>query len=79
MFALFLTAVFALAATAALVVVADGGLRWLSAFGQLRQRLKLPVEAQAGKIGMRPAIVHGGFTRPCHARCATRQQVQRAA
>ena len=79
MFALFLTAVSAFAAMAAVAVLADGGLRWLSAFGQLRQRLKLPTEAQAYEIGMRPAIMHGGFTRPGQGRCAIRQSVRRAA
>ena len=78
MFALFLTAVFALAALAAVVVLADGGLRWWSAFGQLRRRLQLPTEAQVCASGMRPAITHGGFTRP--GRVVTpRQTLQRAA
>ena len=40
MFALFLTAVSALAAIAAVALLVDGGLRWWSAFGRLRGELK---------------------------------------
>ena len=79
MFALFLTAVFAIAAIAALAVLADSGLRWWSAFGQRRRRLKLPTEVEFCESGMRPAITHGGFTRPGRARPATRQSVRCAA
>ena len=79
MFALFLTAVFALAALAAVAVLADGGLRWWSAFGQLRHRLSLPTEAQVCESGMRPVIAHGGFTRPGRLGPLTRQTVRRVA
>lgn len=39
MFALFLTAVVALTFVAATAVLADSGLRWWSAFGQLRREV----------------------------------------
>lgn len=39
MFALFLVAILALTAVAALGVLADSGLRWWSAFGQLRREM----------------------------------------
>ena len=79
MFALFLTAVFAAAAIAAVAVLAVSGLRWWSAFGQLRHRLKLPTEIEKCESGMRPTITHGGFTRPGRTRPVTRQTVRCAA
>ena len=79
MFALFLTAVFAAAAIAAVAVLADSGVRWWSAFGQLRHRLKLPTEIEKCESGMRPTITHGGFTRPGRTRPVTRQTVRCAA
>ena len=79
MFAWFLVALVALTAVAALGVLADSGLRWWSAFGQLRHRLKLPTEIEKCESGMRPTITHGGFTRPGRTRPVTRQTVRCAA
>lgn len=79
MFALFLTAVSALAAIAAVALLVDGGLRWWSAFGQLGHRLQLPTEAQVCESGMRRTLAHGGFTRPGRVAAITRQTVRRAA
>lgn len=67
MFALFLFAVFAAAGFAAMAVLADSGLRWWSAFGQLRHRLAgdyLP----HSDFGLRPRsaeVACAGFARRC--------------
>lgn len=61
MFALFLVALIALAAIAALGVLADSGLRWWSAFGQLRREVARTATA-VPLPDLRPAMTSGGFT-----------------
>ena len=80
MFATVLFAAFALASVATVLVLADSGLRWWSAFGLLRQRMKQGY-ASAG-VGQRPAIVTGsanGFGRQSRPYPVTRQVSPRAA
>ena len=80
MFAFVLIAAFALASLATVTVLADSGLRWWSAFGMLRQRMKQGY-ASAG-VGQRPAIITGcanGFGRQARAYPTIRQVTQRAA
>lgn len=80
MFALFLTAVFAIAAFATIGSLADSGLRWWSAFDMLRQRRQQGY-ATAG-VGQRPAFMNEcslGFTRSPRANPVIRQKTQRAA
>ncbi len=80
MFAIVLIAAFTLAGLATVVVLADSGLRWWSAFGMLRQRMKQGY-ATAG-VGRRPAIVSGsanGFGRQERAYPVIRQKTRRAA
>lgn len=61
MFALFLVALFALAAIAALGVLADSGLRWWSAFGQLRREIRHE-GVYAALPALRSPVVSGGCT-----------------
>ena len=80
MFATVLIAAFALASLATVLVLADSGLRWWSAFGTLRQRMKQGY-ASAG-VGPRPAIITGsanGFGRQPRAYSVIRQVTQRVA
>ena len=80
MFATVLIAAFTLASLATVLVLADSGLRWWSAFGTLRQRMKQGY-ASAG-VGPRPAIITGsanGFGRQARAYPVIRQVTQRAA
>ena len=80
MFALFLTAVFAVAAFATIASLADSGLRWWSAFDMLRKRRKQGY-ATAG-VGQRPAFINEGslgFARSPRAYPIIRQTTQRAA
>ncbi|QZD89258.1 hypothetical protein K3148_10545 [Qipengyuania aurantiaca] len=80
MFATVLIAAFALASVATVLVLADSGLRWWSAFGTLRQRMKQGY-ASAG-VGPRPSIITGsanGFGRQVRAYPVIRQVTQRAA
>ena len=80
MFAFVLIAAFALASLATVLVLADSGLRWWSAFGLLRSRMKQGY-ASIG-AGQRPVIVTGcasGFGRQMRAYPAIRQVTQRAA
>ena len=80
MFATVLIAAFALASVATVLVLADSGLRWWSAFGLLRQRIKSGY-ATAG-IGQRPSIIGGeaiGFGRQSRVYPVIRQDARRAA
>lgn len=80
MFAIVLIAAFAFAAMATVLVLADSGLRWWSAFGILRQRMKAGY-ATAG-AGQRPSVVSGngnGFSRQPRAYPVIRQVTLRAA
>ena len=80
MFAFVLTVAFTLASVATVLVLADSGLRWWSAFGALRRRMKQGY-ATAG-VGQRPAVVTGsanGFGRQAKAYPVIRQVSQRAA
>ena len=80
MFAIVLTVAFTLASVATVLVLADSGLRWWSAFGTLRRRMKQGY-ATAG-VGQRPAVVTGsanGFGRQAKAYPVIRQVSQRAA
>ena len=80
MFATVLIAAFALASLATVLVLADSGLRWWSAFGLLRQRMKAGY-ATAG-AGQRPAVVSGsgnGFGRQPRAYPVIRKVTLRAA
>ena len=60
MFALFLVALDALTAAAALGVLADSGLRWWSAFGQLRREMKR-TSVIAELPAFRAGIAQGGL------------------
>lgn len=80
MFALFLTAVVALTFVAATAVLADGGLRWWSAFGQLRREV-----ARTAIVAPLPVLrspitsgAYSGFDRS-PVRVATKASVSRAA
>ncbi len=78
MFALFLFAVFAAASFAGVAVLADSGLRWWSAFGQLRHRLAgdyLP----RPDFGLRPRSAELGCASFARGRAVTRPVVRRAA
>ena len=80
MFAFVLIAAFALAGLATVLVLADSGLRWWSAFDMLRQRMKQGYTT-AG-VGQRPSVVSGsanGFGRQARAYPVIRQATQRAA
>lgn len=80
MFALFLTAVFAIAAIAALAVLADSGLRWWSAFGMLRMRMKQGYAS--APAGQRPhSLAEGslGYARARTGNPVIRQTTRRAA
>ena len=66
MFALFLTALLTATAVVAAGVLADGGLRWWSAFGALRRELK--GETTPLLPSLRPAVAKGGYT--AFGRCA---------
>lgn len=57
MFATVLIAAFALASLATVFVLADCGVRWWSAFGLLRQRMKDGYTTAA--VGPRPSVNHG--------------------
>ena len=59
MFAWFLVALVALTATAAFGVLSDSGLRWWSAFGQLRRETKR-TSVVAELPAFRAGIAHGG-------------------
>ncbi|MBX7495697.1 hypothetical protein K3172_07485 [Qipengyuania sp. 6B39] len=80
MFALFLIALLALTAVAALGVLADSGLRWWSAFGQLRREMRM-TSATVALPSLRPAIAKGGHTAfgRCSVSAATGIQLKRAA
>ena len=80
MFATFLIAAFVLASVATVLVLGDSGLRWWSAFGLLRQRMRAGY-ATVG-AGQRPAIVSGdgnGFDRQRRAYPVIRRVPLRAA
>ena len=80
MFATVLIVAFVLASLATVLVLADSGLRWWSAFGLLRQRMKAGY-ATAG-VGQRPAAVSGsanGFGRQPRAYPVIRKVTLRAA
>ena len=80
MFATVLFAAFALASVATVFVLADSGLRWWSAVGLLRQRMKQGY-ASAG-VGQRPAFVSAranGIGRQARAYPVIQQVTQRAA
>ena len=80
MFAFVLIAAFAFAALATVLVLADSGLRWWSAFGALWQRMQQ--NPATGGMGPRPLVVSGianGFGRQARAYPAIRQVTQRAA
>ena len=81
MFAFVVLAAFILASLATVVVLADSGLRWWSAFGMLRRRRMQQNQAPGG-MGQRPAVITGnanGFGRQARALPAIRQVTQRAA
>ena len=61
MFALFLIVLTVLAATAAVGVLADSGLRWWSAFGQLRTALRR-TSIVADLPLPRPAQMNSGYS-----------------
>lgn len=78
MFTLFLITAFALASVMAIAVLADSGLRWWSAFGIVRMRMKQGYMT----AGQRPAIPGGGgsgFDRSPRAYPVNRQVSLRAA
>lgn len=80
MFATVLITALVLASVATVLVLADSGLRWWSAFGLLRQRMKAGY-ATAG-AGQRPSVVSGsgnGFGRQSRAYPVIRQVTLRAA
>ena len=80
MFAIVLMTALALASMATVLVLADSGLRWWSAFGLLRQRMKTGY-ATAGS-GLRPATVGSSaaaFERMPRTYPVIRQPAQRAA
>lgn len=80
MFAIVLIAALALASMATVLVLADSGLRWWSAFGLLRQRMKAGY-ATAGS-GLRPATAGSSaaaFERQPRTYPVIRQPAQRAA
>ena len=80
MFAIVLIAALALASMATVLVLADSGLRWCSAFGLLRQRMKTGY-ATAGS-GLRPAPAGSSvaaFGRQPRTYPVIRQPAQRAA
>lgn len=80
MFAIVLTALFVLLALASLALLADSGLRWWSAIGQLRAQLK-GTGAQEIASGMRPVALGGcaGFGRSVIVRPVTRSAARAAA
>ncbi|MEZ5679922.1 MAG: hypothetical protein R3E14_01350 [Erythrobacter sp.] len=59
MFALFLIALVALTAVAAMAVLADSGLRWWSAFGQLRREVSRTAIVAPLPV-LRSSVVSGG-------------------
>ncbi|WP_341713573.1 hypothetical protein [Erythrobacter sp.] len=74
MFALFLVALLALTAVAALGVLADSGLRWWSAFGQLQRELArtavvapLPELRPIASLGECSGFGRGGLRQPVKA------------
>ncbi len=80
MFATVLIAAFALASVATVLVLADSGLRWWSAFDLFRQRMKAGY-ATAG-VGQRPSVVSSsgnGFGRQPRAYPVIRKVTLRAA
>lgn len=80
MFALFLFAAFALAGLVTIAVLADSGLRWWSAFGMLRTRLKQGYAS--APVGQRPHSLAEGSLGYARARTGTsviRQTTRRAA
>ena len=80
MFALSLFAAFALATVVTIAVLADSGLRWWSAFGMLRQRMKQGYATSP--IGQRPrslAEVSLGYSRARTGIPTIRQTTRRAA
>ena len=80
MFAIFLFAAFALAAAATVLALADSGLRWWSAFGLLRQRMKRGYAS--APVGLRPSVLSEGslgFSRSSRPYPVIRQSTQRAA
>ena len=80
MFAAVLITAFAFASLATVLVLADSGLRWWSAFGLLRRRMKQGYETSP--VGPRPsALLEGslGFARSQRAYPVIRQSSQRAA
>ena len=80
MFALFLFAAFALATVVTIAVLAHSGLRWWSAFGTLRQRMKQGYASSP--VGQRPhslAEVSLGYSRARTGIPAIRQTTRRAA
>lgn len=80
MSAIVLSTALVLASMATVLVLADSGLRWWSAFGLLRQRMKIGY-ATAG-CGPRPATIGSsapGFERQPRTYPIIRQSAQRAA
>lgn len=80
MFAIVLIAVLAFASMATVLVLADSGLRWWSAFGLLRQRMKTGYATASS--GLRPATMGcnaTGFERQPRTYPVIRQPAQRAA
>ena len=80
MLALVLMAAFTIASVATVLVLADCGLRWWSAFGALRQRMKDGYASAA--VGQRPSLVSAagnGFGRQSRPYPVIRQVTQRAA
>ena len=60
MFALFLTALVVLTVVATLGVLADSGLRWWSAFGQLRREVARTAIVAPLPV-LRSSVVSGGY------------------
>ncbi|TMM49039.1 hypothetical protein [Qipengyuania marisflavi] len=81
MTALLITALLTVTGMAALSVLADNGLRWWSAFGQLRAELAAG-QPRGGERKMRPATPHCSARmagRSLRAGLATRRSARRAA
>ena len=78
MFALFVFVVFTATALAAAVVLADSGLRWWSAFGQLRHRLADSYVPRSD-FGLRSRIGEPGFAGFSRNRVVMPPVVRRAA
>ncbi len=80
MFALFLIALLALSTMAAVGALADSGLRWWSAIGQLRREMRMTSDSVA-LPALRPAAARGGYAAfgRCSAFADTAMGVRRAA